>query len=967
MSSCVIKRNKEGKITRVLTPSGEVSTLFDKIAGIAAVSDLDKAAEAYMTIYNDKFRSKFGDWARSVPRNKEAARSISARLSASKWGQLMSAKVLSAISDMDAPALARSLGNSDNVVAYLTSGEVGDVNDMAVVDTSTVQEVDLDSINENNIGDTILKEASWDDIRAIRENIDIKETARMLWKAVESAFTGQRPNIRVKGGNIDGEIIFSGNVLPLNDIEDYTPPSSRLVYDSGEPRLFFKSDDGKIHDSYANAIKGSSGGRVEAGFLAGSVEESDVPSGTADISFGSSSITLNNSESFIPVLGISSGSNISTRGGFVNYLIKKGLLSGERIRLGDRYYLTGAGNSDGLKIYNAMDALSRLRNRFGSMSSEMNVLGSIGFDTEVNNDLDLITTSGEKVTVSRSEIKGMLRQGKFEELNNKYDGFMELALSLMMEDNALYGSNVRGVIENEKAEDLQNRTDITNILSTLGIRVMGMSEYMDKYKMRNGVEPSARALSDMANGVIALAEGATVEDLNEEVAHFLIDTYRNQQEIDEVLDSVVDTPLWNQFAGRYYEVYGKEYQGEELDRMVKREILGKTLAQRFVPGMEQAVEDLASSEDAQLSLFGRIIRAIRNFFSTQRSDLNKVLDRIKESALADDPSAFDVLLLKDSDHLMYSLSDVDVANKLIKNGRSLERLYTRLQRMRSSQSQRIGESISLLRDIGEKVRQVGGELNKNNNLLSTKSVIATAKAEVEYLVTVASSLRKSGKGLDYETIQVIDNVYGEIVPLIRNLRGFVNNQAADYYGSNKVGMVEDMDDILRMAETSMSDINALRSDRNEDWLDGQLRMFNIPERYWNGIKKLVNNIHEDINVMSRFFGTLEHSGNAILGMLGQRLAKAHNEAHTEGISNINKMTRMMKERGWGIKDNEDLIQKINGKNSDYLDSSRDFAKYDLLYRTEQAKAIIDIYDLKMSWVRPRNNLLIFFYPIEVLR
>ena len=957
MSSCVIKRNKEGKITRVLTPSGEVSTLFDKIAGIAAVSDLNKAAEAYMTIYNDKFRSKFGDWTRSVPRNKEAARSISARLSASEWGQLMSAKVLSAISDMDAPALARSLGNSDNVVAYLTSGEVGDVNDMAVVDTSTVQEVDLDSINEDNIGDTILKEASWDDIRAIRENIDIKETARMLWKAVESAFTGQRPNIRVKGGNIDGEIIFSGNVLPLNDIENYTPPSSRLVYDSGEPRLFFRSDDGKIHDSYANAIKGSSGGRIEAGFLAGSVEESDVPSGTADISFGSSSITLNNSDSFIPVLGISSDSNISTRGGFVNYLIKKGLLSGERIRLGDRYYLTGAGNSDGLKIYNAMDALSRLRNRFGSQSSEMNVLGSIGFDTEVSNDLDLITTSGEKVTVSRSEIKGMLRQGKFEELNNKYDGFIELALSLMMEDNALYGSNVRGVIENEKAEDLQNRTDITNILSTLGIRVMGMSEYMDKYKMRNGVEPSARALSDMANGVIAMAEGATVEDLNEEVAHFLIDTYRNQQEIDEVLDSVVGTPLWNQFAGRYYEVYGKEYQGEELDRMVKREILGKTLAQRFVPGMEQAVEDLASSEDAQLSLFGRIIRAIRNFFSTQRSDLNKVLDRIKESALADDPNAFDVLLLKDSDHLMYSLSDVDVANKLIKNGRSLERLYTRLQRMRSSQSQRIGESISLLRDIGEKVRQVGGELNKNNNLLSTKSVIATAKAEVEYLVTVASSLRKSGKGLDYETIRVIDNVYGEIVPLIRNLRGFVNNQAADYYGSNKVGMVEDMDDILRMAETSMSDINALRSDRNEDWLDGQLRMFNIQERYWNGIKKLINNIHKDINVMSRFFGTLEHSGNAILGMLGQRLAKAHNEAHTEGISNINKMTRMMKERGWGIKDNEDLIQKINGKNSDYLDSSRDFAKYDLLYRTEQAKAIIDIYDLKNVTGKTEKQLI----------
>lgn len=1223
MSSCVIKRNKEGKITRVLTPSGEVSTLFDKIAGIAAVSDLDKAAEAYMTAYNDKFRSKFGDWVSNAKREglrsslrfrtssqlfeeyptwlsgqttstgqhstqitstvntykkigdfisneglegksvldassglgvgTQALRDMgmdvddvepypsSKRIPPTysryedidkKYDYIISNAVLNVIPDdwrsdvlksmadklkvggklfinvrdakgvsaqkqkieLDDPSEILVTDSKGNIRAYqkgftrsslkeyverelggmfevetANPGNSGMASGMtAVVVTrkrpgdlrfrdvsevkagmsekvsglaklgTTVNIVSIDDIrsevSDHDYADMMSKSKGWydtdtDTITIVADNIEdeqdlertilhevvahkglrdllgnrFDDTMRKIFDSMDEAdqrsyldrygdqviaaeefmatLAESNPNsslwdkiisfvrdalrsmgLDIKMNDTDMRTLLTRSRDRLSEVDkELSKPMNQinnlLAYDSGEPRLFFRSDDGKIHDSYANVIKGSSGGRIEAGFLAGSVEESDVPSGTADISFGSSSITLNNSESFIPVLGISSGSNISTRGGFVNYLIKKGLLSGERIRLGDRYYLTGAGNSDGLKIYNAMDALSRLRNRFGSMSSEMNVLGSIGFDTEVNNDLDLITTSGEKVTVSRSEIKGMLRQGKFEELNNKYDGFMELALSLMMEDNALYGSNVRGVIENEKAEDLQNRTDITNILSTLGIRVMGMSEYMDKYKMRNGVEPSARALSDMANGVIALAEGATVEDLNEEVAHFLIDTYRNQQEIDEVLDSVVDTPLWNQFAGRYYEVYGKEYQGEELDRMVKREILGKTLAQRFVPGMEQAVEDLASSEDAQLSLFGRIIRAIRNFFSTQRSDLNKVLDRIKESALADDPSAFDVLLLKDSDHLMYSLSDVDVANKLIKNGRSLERLYTRLQRMRSSQSQRIGESISLLRDIGEKVRQVGGELNKNNNLLSTKSVIATAKAEVEYLVTVASSLRKSGKGLDYETIQVIDNVYGEIVPLIRNLRGFVNNQAADYYGSNKVGMVEDMDDILRMAETSMSDINALRSDRNEDWLDGQLRMFNIPERYWNGIKKLINNIHKDINVMSRFFGTLEHSGNAILGMLGQRLAKAHNEAHTEGISNINKMTRMMKERGWGIKDNEDLIQKINGKNSDYLDSSRDFAKYDLLYRTEQAKAIIDIYDLKNVTGKTEKQLI----------
>ena len=77
------------------------------------------------------------------------------------------------------------------------------------------------------------------------------------------------------------------------------------------------------------------------------------------------------------------------------------------------------------------------------------------------------------------------------------------------------------------------------------------------------------------------------------------------------------------------------------------------------------------------------------------------------------------------------------------------------------------------------------------------------------------------------------------------------------------------------------------------------------------------------------------------------------------------MTRMMKERGWGIKDNEDLIQKINGKNSDYLDSSRDFAKYDLLLRITSRLRLLSIYMiLRMLRVRPRNNLSTFFYPIE---
>lgn len=779
--------------------------------------------------------------------------------------------------------------------------------------------------------------------------------------AIRDALRSMGINLKMTDNDMKALLTRSKNNLSEMDKElmkSVNTPNRNLTYPSAEPRLFFRSDTGKVYDTYAKAMRASSGGQVRVGFLAGSVEESEAPSGTTDITFSGTDITLSNDEAFIPVLGVSSRSDTGSRVGFVNYLTKKGLLSGERERIGDKYYLTGAGHSSGLRIFNAVNAAEKLRFRFGNDSAKTNYMGSVDFDTEVNDDATILTdTEGRKVSLSRSDIKSMLRQGRFEELRKKYPGFESFVASVLMEDMSGTGAT-RDMMLSEKRRDLKNRSDLISILSTLGIRVMGIHEYMEKYKTRNGIEPSARALSDMANKVIALAEGATIEDLQEEVAHFLVDTYRNQAEIDEVLDTVEGTDMWNRYASRYYEVYGREYKGEELDRMVRREILGKILADRFNSTAERGAEALASSEDTCLSLLGRIIQSIRNFFTTQRSDLDKVLDRIRESALANDPSVFDVALLDGSDHLMYSLSDKEVANKLVGYGRSLDRLYRRLNKMRVAQGKRIGESLSMLRDIDEELRKVGGALNKNNVMLSTRSVISTAMAEVEYLVTVSKAMRRDKGNLDYETIQVIDNVYQEIVPLIRNLRGFVNNQGQDYYGGSRKGMVDDMDNILSLAETSMSDINAMRYEKSDKWIESQLKMFNVNQRYWPRIKEMVNSVMKDISAVSRWMGTLEHSSNTILNMLGQRMGIARQEGRSEGEAKIHKMTLLAQRLGWKIGDSRKLIQtNPDGTLSDYIESGRDNARYDLNYRTEQANAIIDIYGMDKGGGRDRASLI----------
>ena len=96
-----------------------------------------------------------------------------------------------------------------------------------------------------------------------------------------------------------------------------------------------------------------------------------------------------------------------------------------------------------------------------------------------------------------------------------------------------------------------------------------MTDYIEKYQTKYGHEPSAKALADIANNVIAVGEDATLSDLVEETAHFLVEAYRDQNAVEAVLQDVEGTEEWNQYAGQYYNTYGKVYEGAELDNAVR--------------------------------------------------------------------------------------------------------------------------------------------------------------------------------------------------------------------------------------------------------------------------------------------------------------------------------------------------------------------------------------------------------------
>lgn len=432
------------------------------------------------------------------------------------------------------------------------------------------------------------------------------------------------------------------------------------------------NDRSQLFEDYGEALR-SGGNDIRIGFLSGTVQESTVD-GVADITYKAGKYVLNNPKSFIPVMTASASTSLSTKGGIINYLIKKGLLSGSKIFDSETrsYYLTGEGYTGQIRLFNSALSYTELRNHFGSDVS-MNDQGMITISSLDNSKVTMRLATGGTERVSREQIKNDLKSGRYNELDAKYDHFDALVVSFILEDNDLYADTKAKIVSDYSRQERDQRNSIVEILKTLGVSVIGMTDYIEKYQTKYGHEPSAKALADIANNVIAVGEDATLSDLVEETAHFLVEAYRDQNAVEAVLQDVEGTEEWNQYAGQYYNTYGKVYEGAELDNAVRREILGKILAREMQTGTAQAPVEPTSFLGRVRRLFSGIVSWLKSALSTQRQDLNNVIKNIRDLAITDIDKGFDTSLLKDNDFTLYSLSSMNKNKFLESKIRSLRK------------------------------------------------------------------------------------------------------------------------------------------------------------------------------------------------------------------------------------------------------------------------------------------------------
>lgn len=213
---------------------------------------------------------------------------------------------------------------------------------------------------------------------------------------------------------------------------------------------------------------------------------------------------------------------------------------------------------------------------------------------------------------------------------------------------------------------------ISNFLNEVGIDVVSIEEYKKRYAQKNGISPDAKGLADIANSVIALSNNEVIDEsvITEEMAHFIVE---GMPETESLLDDVVGTKEWAKHSERYRQIYGESISDPvELERAVKKEILGKILANGI---REDFNSEQMNSKDA--SVFERLWEGFLNFIekivSNKREGQTKrvkdftkrvgVLLKNKELADKIDANNFNNSLLPP----MYSLSENSPLRKLTKS------------------------------------------------------------------------------------------------------------------------------------------------------------------------------------------------------------------------------------------------------------------------------------------------------------
>ena len=764
------------------------------------------------------------------------------------------------------------------------------------------------------------------------------------------AYATKLEEIYIKNGfKPVARIPFDENEAPEGWDADNSPLKSKpdVVFFTYNPNSDAKVGDGREFDSYEEAEQFTldavavSGPRVDNEDNIGFVHR--LSDGTIIASYKE---TLNRAKegdtieiglmvdgTFNPVILARKNTNKNTEQGYIGNIIKNGLLSENKTKVGTEYVYQAAGET---RLAQAMNASLIQEDANAYLGTEGVVQDGNTFKLEKTRDkVKVMTWFGDIEVIDKSEIDAL----SYEEIKDRFDNATDIitqrewAASKVAYRDTNPVISQRAPVKNE--EELQIR--LLNLLSKMGVKTMSINEYVKKYNLKHGVNPSAKALADIANQVVAYTKG-DVTSLSEEAAHFINEAFPKEK-INNILRNIHKTAEYAEFNRQYREVYSKEYSDAALEDVVRREVLGKIVA-KVIAGQVQP------QTETQRNIFNRVLDAINELFQNLRSmfrneyseELNQYLDEVEDMLSAEDISDYvNVSNFKDSTIRLYNIGNENSpVNKLRKKATLLA---FELQDAEKTLLSAGAGSKTNVRDL-DKVQR---DLENTLTVQSILSLVSMVNSNVRSLNAAIKDSKENDKSyflsdeenVVYQTVkQVSANAVSEMKVLLQQIKAESKTDQWD-------NILKEIDDTILSIQQLNAEANLIDSQNVQRLVNKIMDENNIPEEERQMVTKWIEKAESDTNLFHSTFGQLVHAKDGLLNLSGQIIRDMHNEAQVNYYQATKRYQDRLKDLG--VTESEIGKQLVDGE---YIVSEYDFNKFksqmDVIYAETYQEVIKDI-------------------------
>lgn len=730
--------------------------------------------------------------------------------------------------------------------------------------------------------------------------------------------------------NLDtGDVIEVGNTgLDTVDLQDKTISSIKQALDQEnldlvaeelglEPTLTHKVN-GNFTTSFKEALNmAEEGQEIEVGFI------------------------FNNA--FTPLVSTTKNTNKNTQEGYVNNMIASGYLSDKKVKSRGEYVFEADGVSELQKTMAAEVINDDARAYLGLEGVQKD--GYTFKLNKVNDRLRVIDKDGNTVEAEQKDIDTK----SYRELEAEYG--RETALNIVAErewyaNKEAYRNDGQFNKDSDPAvseEEVQLR--ILNFLNKLGVKTVSISEYLRKYQIKNKVNPSAKALADIANEVIAVTEGRmVVAELAEETAHF-INEAMPQDQVRDVLADIHITEEWAQFSDIYREIYRDEYPEDQLDEVVRREVLGKIVAKSVLGQYGE------NTLEIQKNLFRRVFDAIMEFFGrianhytpAKSTELQGYLKDVEKLLTQEDiTDLVNTDNFKHNTFRFYSLGNSsDPADRLrvrslalVNQLKDAEKTY-----MKSGSGRRTNV---------KELEKIQNQLETAMEVNSIASLVSMLNSNVKGLEAAIKDSEKNNKPYfltDEESIlyQFVKGVGKKGVAQIKELVVKVNEVDSRPEWKTLIKELTDTSEKITSLEAKAEIIDSRNVSR---LVDEMMEKHRIPEQDRQLVEKWIDRAQADTNLFHATFGQLVHAKDGLLNLGGRVIRRMHNEAQVDFFNATKQYQDRLRELGIS---EQEIGQKFVDGN--YIVSEFDYNKFE----SEMDNIFVDTYKQTIQEALPKLN------------